>query len=235
MIAISTTALSTRFLLVCFTRLRLPLRSLLVLLSLLALMSGCTASSPYMSEPRLPVANEAPPNAALVVFVRPSSYGSGTVITILNDQGAFLGDSVAETQFAVLVAPGRHLFLAWAENTAPLLCDLLPGRVYYVEVSPRMGFFSPRVQLLAITPRSDNWRELGSWLAESTQLIPNMSAGQAYLSERHDAVQKRIRSAREHASDLDDEERDARTLRPEDGVSAPHARAQAQAGPAPRP
>lgn len=195
-----------------------PFRFSLGGLTLLALLSGCAASSDYMSEPRLPIPNVAPPNGALVVFVRPSGYASGVVTTILDDQGAFLGDSVAETQFAVVVAPGHHLFLAWAENTAPLLADLLPGRVYYVEVSPRMGFFSPRVQLLSITPRSDNWKQLGSWLSESTQLVPDMAAGQAHLSERHAAVRKRIHSAREHANKLDDEERSARTLQPEDGV-----------------
>ena len=177
-----------------------------------------------MFEPRLPVPTVAPPNAALVVFVRPSGYGASVVTTIVDEQGAFLGDSVAETQFAVAVPAGPHLFLAWAENTAPLLADLLPGRVYYVEVSPRLGFFSPRVQLLAITPRTENWQDLRTWLTDSTQLVPNIAAGQAYLNGRHDAVVKRIQAAREHANELDDEERGARTLHPEDGLVSAAAR-----------
>jgi len=171
-----------------------------------------------MFEPQLPIPNVAPPNAALVVFVRPSSYASRDLATILDEQGAFLGDSVAETQFAVACPPGQHLFLAWSQNTAPLSANLLPGRVYYVEVSPRPGFFSSRVQLLAITPRSNNWNQLGTWLSESTQLVPDMAAGQAYLNGRGDAVRERIRRARERMSELDAEERAARTLQPEDGV-----------------
>jgi hypothetical protein len=203
---------------------------------LLALVtSGCTASSKYMFEPRLPVPNVAPPNAALVVFVRPSGYARGEVTTILEDQGAFLGDSVAETHFAVAVAPGPHLFFSWGENTAPLIANLLPGRVYYVEVSPRPGFFSSRVQLLAITPRSPNWKELGTWLSESSQLIPDTAAGQAYLNGRREAVAERIRRARERAGELDAEERAARTLQPEDGVLAAAPALQAQQAPAPTP
>jgi len=211
----------------------LGLSQLLVLL--LLLVTGCTGSSKHMFEPRLPVPNLAPPNAALVVFLRPSSYASRTVTTILDDQGVFLGDSVAETQFAVAIPPGPHLFLAWGENTAPLLADLLPGRIYYVEVSPRWGFFSPRVQLLAVTPQSDNWKELGTWLTECSQLVPDIAAGQAYLSARGEAVGKRIASARERANQLDDEERGARTLHPEDGVISPVLRLQAQAQPGPPP
>jgi hypothetical protein len=207
-----------------------PLGLLLFLLLPLLLGTGCTGSSKYMFEPRLPVPNIAPPNAALVVFLRPSSYASRTVTTILDDQGVFLGDSVAETQFAVAIPPGPHLFLAWGENTAPLIADLLPGRVYYVEVSPGWGFFSPRVQLLAITPKTENWKELGSWLTECSQLVPDIAAGQAYLSARHEAVGKRIVSARERVNQLDDEERGARTLHPEDGVVSlvPGLQAQAQ-------
>lgn len=160
----------------------------------------------------------APPNAALVVFVRPSGYASSVATTILDDQGAFLGDSIAGSQFAVLVPPGPHLFLAWAENTAPLVATVLPGRVYYVEVAPKLGFWTPRVHLLAINPRTDSWRELSLWMSQSNQLIPDVAAGQAYLNERQADVAERIRRARERLGELDPEELTERTLRPEDGV-----------------
>jgi hypothetical protein len=160
----------------------------------------------------------APPNAALVVFVRPSGYASGVATTILDDQGAFLGDSIAGSQFAVLVPPGPHLFLAWAENTAPLVATVLAGRVYYVEVAPKLGFWTPRVHLLAINPRTDSWRELSLWMSQSNQLIPDITAGQAYLNERQADVAERIRRARERIGELDPEELAERTLRPEDGV-----------------
>ena len=179
---------------------------------------GCTATSPYMAAPRLPVPTLAPANAAVVVFVRPSSNASSTATTLLDDRGAFLGDSIEETQFAVVLPPGPHLFLAWAENTAPLQATLLPGRTYYVEVSPRMGFLSARMQLLAITPRRESWKELSAWMKETTQLVPDMAAGQAYLDGRREDVAERIRRARERITQLSAEELQERTLYPADGV-----------------
>jgi hypothetical protein len=186
--------------------------------ALSALASGCVATSKYMIEPSLPTPVIAPPNAAVVVFVRPSHYGQSVATTILDDNGAFMGDSIAGTEFAVTLAPGPHLFLSWAENTAPLTASLLPGRVYYVEVSPRMGFWSTRVQLIAVTPRSENWAELKTWISESTQLVPDSAAGQAYLNGRQEAVSERIRRARERLGELDREDLAERTLLPEDGM-----------------
>lgn len=181
-------------------------------------MLGCTATSEYMVQPRVPVPLVAPPDAALVVFMRPSGYGRGVATTILDDRGVFLGDSIGETQFAVAVPPGHHVFLSWAENTAPLEGDFLPGRMYYVEVSPRLGFWSTRVQLLALTPRSEHWVHVNEWLQETTQLVPDSAAGQAYLNGRADAVAERIRRARERLAELDAEERAQRTFLPQDGV-----------------
>ena len=100
------------------------------LAALLAGASGCTATSNYMIQPQMPVPLVAPPDAALVVFLRPSGYGSAVATTILDDRGAFLGDSIGGTEFAVALPPGQHVFLAWAENTAPLRAELLPSRVY---------------------------------------------------------------------------------------------------------
>lgn len=170
--------------------------------------------------PRVPVPLIAPPDAALVVFMRPSGYGRSVATTILDDRGMFLGDSIGETQFAVTLPPGRHVFLSWAENTAPLQGDFLPGRVYYVEVSPRMGFWSTRIQLIALTPRSEHWSHVNEWLHETTQLVPDAAAGQAYLNGRADAVAERVRRARERLTELDAEELADRTFLPQDGVAS---------------
>ncbi|HWZ91983.1 MAG TPA: hypothetical protein VNW92_24130, partial [Polyangiaceae bacterium] len=191
------------------------------LLALGASVTGCIATSTRMISPSLPIPAIAPPNAALVVFVRPSQYKASIATTILEDNGVFMGDSIGGSEFFVTLPPGPHLFLAWAENTAPLRATLLPGRVYYVEVAPHFGFLSPRVQLLAITPRSEKWAELSAWISESQQLVPNLALGQAYLNDRSEDVAKRIRSAHENLSALDPDELAARTLYPEDGVPSP--------------
>lgn len=189
----------------------------LTLLALLA-CAGCTASSDYMLRPATPVVPKPRPDSALVVFIRPSSYAASIATTILDDKGRFLGDSLPASYFAAHVPPGKHLFIAWAENTAALQAMLAPGRTYYVEVSPRMGMLSARMQLLALTPGSEDWGELGEWLRDCDLYLVDERRGQAYLQERSEDTRERIRRGREILTEYDNEELAERTLRPEDGT-----------------
>ncbi len=191
-------------------------RPWVALLAVLPLVVSCAASSPYMRAASAhPVT--AAPQGATVVFLRPSGWAANMLATILDGSGRFLGDSLAESYFAVMVPPGEHIFVGWSENTAAMRATLAAGKVYYVEVSPRMGFASARVQLLAITRRSDGWRNLQRWLAGSKQLEPDEAAGQAYLRSCQRDVEGRLRRAREILTEYNQEEMEARTLRPEDG------------------
>jgi hypothetical protein len=179
--------------------------------------SGCVATSPYMHEAVTAQPSAPPPGAATVVFVRPSGYAGALKTTILDEHGTFLGDSLAESQFAVTLPAGRHLFVAWAENTAALQADLAPGRTYYVEVAPRMGVLSARVHLLAVTPRSKSWERLPEWLHDSRLYDADPGAGQAYLATRQDDVRERLRRANEAIRKYDADDLALRTLNPGDG------------------
>jgi hypothetical protein len=181
--------------------------------------TGCTASSDYMLEAHAPQLMHPVGNAATVVFIRPSGYAKGMKMTVLDGRGRFLGDSLPESWFAVKMPPGDHVFVGWAENTSALRAQLLPGRTYYVEVAPKMGAFSARVQLLAITPRAESWGELREWLDESRQLVPDEANGQAYLNGRKDDVVDRLQRAAEIMREYDRDELEERTLRPEDGLA----------------
>jgi hypothetical protein len=184
--------------------------------SLLAGLAGCSASSDYM-RPIAPPTLAAKAETATVVFLRPSGFAAGISTTILDDKGRFLGDSLPESYFVSQVPAGEHVFIAWAENTAALRANLMPGKVYYVEVSPKMGALSARMHLLALTSRSESWGELQGWLADSQAMQVDESAGQAYLAERSDDVQDRIQRAREALTEYDADELAERTLSPEDG------------------
>jgi hypothetical protein len=190
-----------------------------VLLAAVAATSslGCAATSDFMREAASATPPPAPPGAATVVFVRPSGYAAGIKTTILDEHGAFLGDSLPASQFSVAVPAGRHLFVSWAENTGALQADLAPGRTYYVEVAPRIGALSARVHLLAITPRSKSWEKLPEWLQESRPYTPDPRGGQAYLASRADDVRERLRRAGEAIRKYDAEELAQRTLSPTDG------------------
>lgn len=185
---------------------------------LLALTTGCTATSDYMRPTLLPLDAPPPPGTAGVVFIRPSGWAPGVLMTILDDQGRFIGDSSAGSCFATPVPAGKHLFIGWAENTAALQAELLPGRVYFVEVSSRLGWWTARVQLLAITPHSEQWAKLKDWVSECDKFRPDEAAGQAYLTDRRDAAASRIRRGKENLADYDAEDLAARTLHPTDGV-----------------
>lgn len=178
--------------------------------------TGCTASSKYMLQaPKGPIERSA--EMATVVFVRPSSYASAMRTTILDARGRFLGDSLGSSYFAVKVPPGEHVFIAWAENTAALRATLAPQRVYFVEVSSKMGAFSARMHLLAIAPRKKSWQKVDKWLAESDAYTVDEAAGQAYLRGRAEDTSERIERAKETLTKYDASELDDRTLTANDG------------------
>ena len=184
----------------------------------LVFATGCVASSDYMVES--PTLAPPPPNvqAATVVFVRPSAFASGVKMTVMDGTGRFLGDSLPEMYFAAQVPPGEHVFVGWSENTAALRAYLEAGRVYYVEVAPKMGVWSPRVQLLAIKPRAENWEEVAEWLSESTFYVVDEVGGQGSLALEAEEVAERLHRAQEILTEYDEEELEERTLRPHDGT-----------------
>jgi hypothetical protein len=183
----------------------------------LALLCGCAANSQYMVEqPRQALV--APPDSAVIVFVRPSSLGFAIKTTILDEQGHFLGDSMAKSHFAVTVPPGRHMFIAWAENTGVLVADVAAGKVYFVEVAPRMGWWSARMHLFAISPRSESWAERESWMTETREFASDRNAGQLYLNGRWDEVSRRIADAQKNAAEFQGEDLARRTLMQGDGL-----------------
>jgi len=182
-------------------------------------LAGC--ASKYMRPAGGPMPIAPRGDAATVVFVRPSSFGAALHPTILDERGTFLGDAEASSHFIVNVPPGEHMFIVWAENTGPIRATLLPGRVYFVEVAIKPGALQARAHLLAIAPDTEQWPKLRDWIADTRPIIADHQAGQAYLSERHDDVSERIRRAREAFGEMDEGERNDRTLRPNDGIAQP--------------
>jgi hypothetical protein len=188
------------------------------LLSLAVVAAGCGVSSPYMRPSETPHALRAPADQALVVFIRPSGLAGGVGANILDEQGRFLGDSLASTWFAVPMTPGRHLFVVWAENTDALSAELAPGRIYYIEVAPSMGAFSAQMHLYAIKAGRKSWDKLQDWMGRSQEFIPDVAAGQSNLDRRQKDVAERLRRANEHAGNWSGEKLAEHTLAPNDGV-----------------
>src|SRR4051812_454101 len=103
-------------------------RRFVAVLFLALAVTGCTASSKYMRELPPGSAPQPSPEAATVIFVRHSGLGGAIRTTIIDEHGDFVGDSLAHAAFARKYPPGRHLFVAWAENTDVLQADLAAGK-----------------------------------------------------------------------------------------------------------
>jgi hypothetical protein len=175
---------------------------------------GCDATSRAM-RPTGHVAIVGARDAATIVFVRPSGWKGEDRTTILDEHGRFLGDSLARSYFAVRVPPGENLFVSCSSNTAALRAVVAPGRIYFVEVSPKPGFFGTRFSLVAVHPGAPSWKLLDSWITESTAYVPDESAGQA-MSRAH-GDEACVREARAVLDGYSESDLRARTLLPDEG------------------
>jgi hypothetical protein len=189
----------------------------LALTTALALL-GCAARSDLMRPTPRPQAWSAPTDAAVVVFIRPTSFSAAIKTTLLDEQGNFVGDSLPTSYFAVNVTPGEHVFIAWAQNTAVLQANLAAGRTYFVEVALTTGLWAPRVDLLPLTPRSEGWSRRGEWLRESSSFAADPQRGRAALAGRKGDVEGQLRRARSVLNDYSAAELARVSLRPDDGI-----------------
>jgi hypothetical protein len=184
----------------------------------LAFGGGCSASSAYMLPVKSPTPLAPPPNRALLVFLRPSSFGGAIRFRVIDDQGRFLGDSLPSVHFAVPMDPGTHMIYAWSENIAPLQANLAPNKTYYIVARPHMGFWKARVSLTSLTPKSEDWPKLKEWMQDSERRDVDFAAGQAYLDARKQDVVEKIAVGKKEGDSLNGEERAVRVLMPEDGI-----------------
>ena len=86
-----------------------------------------------------------PGQAALYVY-RNESFGAAAKMGLILD-GAYLGDTAANTFHWVTVAPGKHTLVGKAENDAVLEFEANPGQNVFVWQEVKMGVWSPRNRL----------------------------------------------------------------------------------------
>ena len=96
-----------------------------LLVSISVFIISCAGSSSYMkpSQGLLAPTND----KALVRFMRPSGFGFAINFNIWDGEKV-IGNSVAKSQFDYLADPGKHLFVAVAENKVFLEADLEAGK-----------------------------------------------------------------------------------------------------------
>jgi hypothetical protein len=113
---------------------------LMPILVLLAL-GGC-ASVP-MEAPTMDTDAKAftpvPDKSVLYIF-RDTGMGGAISIPVLVD-GKLVGSTAAHVYFRVVVAPGNHELWAKASYDAKLSIATEPGKIYFIDQSPKMGVF----------------------------------------------------------------------------------------------
>jgi hypothetical protein len=205
----------------------MPARGHLSLLILLA-ASGCAAARSDCMRPvtaALPLT--APPDAALVVFVRHEG-AKRTLYTVMDEQMRFLGESPAGSWFTATLPPGEHVFVAWDNRgpdpngftfevmgvatdapdlpgVEPLRATLSRGRVYVVVVGPNGT-------LRARAPADEE-----ATLANGAAYAPDIEKGQALLGQSPMRVERIRKKALEQLEGYRSSDVALHTLHAKDG------------------
>lgn len=155
-------------------------------------LAACSSS--YMRDAG-PSAAPGPDEAKVVVY-RSSIVGAARTFPVYDGE-ELLGFSEASSYFESLRKPGHHLFVAWGESDGVVHAELAPGKTYYLEFYPRMGFFSAGAGLAAVPATPEQCTRLDKLLGglSHRELIPERGAEweekhrekEARLVSRHEA------------------------------------------------
>ncbi|MBI5268895.1 MAG: hypothetical protein HY856_04375 [Burkholderiales bacterium] len=115
----------------------------------LLILSGCASVTMHAAPPLKPT-----DGTAVVSFVRPAILvGDGVSFDVWHGS-EYLGSLNAGSRIQIQLPPGRHLFLANAENWSYATADLRAGKEYFVKANTFPGVIHGRVAL-GVVKRDD--------------------------------------------------------------------------------
>ncbi len=184
----------------------------LLLLSCLSLLTSCTN---YMQDTK-PLGPPGP-NEATVVFCRPSRFIAGGDKFPLWDGEQFLGFVADGCTIEHRCAPGEHFFVASAQTYKGLPATLAGGRVYYVWVTPRVGFLITAVGFTPV-PKDDEklFEQVRASIAENRFRTKVPAECASYEADWRESVQSAIAEFKSGKRESEP------ALRAEDGRVPPH-------------
>jgi hypothetical protein len=183
------------------------------LMIVFVLTSLTSCSRPYLikEEPKFRP-NE---GKALVNFVRPSYSGYvGATTKIWDSDKLIIISDRGEEWYQYECEPGKHLFVSWSEYKSPVEAELLPGRVYYIVLRKRLGFFRLRIHQVPVNKEHPLWEQVLGW----QQSLPSYAFDQQKLATSEAKDKAKIL---EYLKNYEDEVKGTKHvlyLRPEDGV-----------------
>jgi len=151
------------------------------------------------------VAYRADPQAATVVFGLAGGLNSGRVLTVLDENGKFVGDLPKWSVFTVPVSPGPHMFVLVEfdhRETDVVFADVRAGSIYYVDVidgihpltNRRRPYFWP--SRLGGDP-TYTLSTLPEHLEKCAWLKPDAEAGNRFLAANAADIQEVMKDANE--------------------------------------
>ena len=134
------------------------------------LFFGCAGSVKNMRQiPDEHAAYAPDPDQALIVFMRPSGFAAAiqsSVFELIDDDPKLIGIVAAKKKVAYNLGLGEHLFMVIGESADFMKADILPGKTYYVVITPRMGVWKARFSLKPIHKDETDSKNLAKWEKE---------------------------------------------------------------------
>jgi hypothetical protein len=176
--------------------------TLVLLVVVLALLSGCASSMMIRSETVLVPG----PDYAVVNFLRPSIMG-GAIKFGIWDKENLVGILTPKNYIQYKASPGEHIFMARAENWAVIKATVDAGKTYYVLAAPRMGAWKARVAMEVLQPGDSR---LSKWMDSLEPITFDPAQRDAYVNERVDDVRKAVQNVQSGKAEFD-------VMKPNDG------------------
>jgi len=159
-----------------------------ILVVFVGFFSACTTMSHHMTVVEAKTELSPDPGKALLVFLRPSSYG-GVVQATVYDDTTYIGTVSANTKMAYQATPGEHMFMVVGESGDFMQAELAEGKTYYARVAARMGVWKARFSLIPLNGQIDD-EELNQWL-KNTKLTEVNVQGQDWAKQNNADIMKK--------------------------------------------
>jgi hypothetical protein len=166
---------------------------------LVAALTGCQ-SSMMVRSPANAAAPTPAPGKALVVFMRPSSFGGAIQSSVYDTHDSadqFIGIVSSKDKIGYQAEPGDHLFMVIAENADFMIAHLDAGKTYYALIKPRMGVWKARFSLIPIhndagAQYSTRSEDFAKWMSATSWVSVTPQAEQWYSEHAADIRAKKL-------------------------------------------
>ena len=189
----------------------------LIILSLVSILTGTALTLTTASAQAVPAPE---PEKALIVFMRPSSYGAlnkSSVFDITSGKNEIISIVRATEKLTYSVNPGKHLFMVIAENADFMAADVEAGKTYYALVQVRPGVFKARFSLIPIKKHELDGEQFRKW-DKVTKLIESDEKSAAWAQKKASSIEKKRAKYIVKWEKKSAEDKAARTLQKDDGI-----------------